>query len=70
MQDVILIKKKYMVSNAKREEKRNWKLRRIPVQDEEGRLKVKEASREERDLEEYHQDLEENLDMRRRVSTV
>ena len=41
---------------------------RIPIQDDEGRIKVKENARDEKDLEEYHNDLEENVDMRRDVN--
>ncbi|CAD7937230.1 unnamed protein product [Amoebophrya sp. A120] len=67
--DVILVKKKYLASTARRTAKRKFQLRRLAVQDQDmarGARAAKMAT-EERDFEQFQQDIEEDEDLRKDV---
>lgn len=76
-QDVILVRKKFVGGKndldeqrqweARRQEKRKWQLRHLPVVDEEGNAKWKNGVKDARDLEQFKQDLEEDEELRREV---
>lgn len=70
LQDVIIVKKKYLVAQNKREERRKWKLRHIPqnTEDISDAKNKHSAAKDERDMADYQNDLEEDQAMRREVN--
>ena len=63
MPPVVLVRKLYRRSPKKRSN-RHWTLRRMPVQPENGAGNSMANANDERDFEEFMQDLEENPDLR------
>lgn len=67
--DVILVRKKFLMAASKRQGRRQWQLKRLQVNaDDTGLQKMARMNRnEERDMEIFQQDLEEDPDLRRDV---
>eukprot|EP00397_Hematodinium_sp_SG-2012_P033518 GEMP01035826.1.p1 GENE.GEMP01035826.1~~GEMP01035826.1.p1 ORF type:complete len:544 (+),score=109.74 GEMP01035826.1:37-1668(+) len=65
---IIIIRKKYLTSQKRRIERRKWKLERLQVENDDGMMKVKEAVRDERDFNDFQDDLEEDPELRRNVN--
>lgn len=68
VQDVIVVKRKFMISDEKRKNRRQWKLKRFDFHDDEGRLQVKNPKRDQKDLDDFENDLEEDEELRRDVN--
>lgn len=64
--DVVLVKK-YFAKNRKSSHRRNWKLKRLEIEEPEGGLRKQEIAKQERHYEEFLRDLEEDPDLRSNV---
>lgn len=67
-QDVILVRKKFMISNSRRADRREWDLKRLAIKDDEKNNRAQKIANEERDFEHFKQDLEEDDVLRKDVN--
>lgn len=68
LQEVILVKRKLRMTAEKRQAKRKWELKRLPVEREEGNSKWKEGKDDERDYEGFMEELDEDAELRKEVN--